>query len=164
MIELLHHYAGYGLWANTRFVERLRKEPDAVLDRAVPSSFPSRRPTLLHIRNAEHIWWCRLSGAVGRWPAEENEDIASVLPYARRFHDLVRSLGPDACHEEHGYQDLRGNTYRQPAWMMVMHCINHGTQHRGQLITMMRALGSGDIPSNDLVVFQRSSTAGMANT
>jgi uncharacterized damage-inducible protein DinB len=53
------------------------------------------------------------------------------------------------------YPDLRGNLHRQPVWQLLLHCFNHSTQHRGQVITLMRTLGLGDIPANDLVVFQR---------
>jgi uncharacterized damage-inducible protein DinB len=44
----------------------------------------------------------------------------------------------------------------QPAWQLILHCLNHSTQHRGQLISQMRALGMEDIPANDLVVYQRT--------
>jgi uncharacterized damage-inducible protein DinB len=37
-----------------------------------------------------------------------------------------------------------------------LHCFNHSTQHRGQLITMMRTLGLDRIPATDLIVYQRS--------
>jgi len=156
MKPLLDHFADYDLWANTRFVERLQRESDSVLDQAVPSSFPSLRATLLHIRDAEHVWWCRLTGTPTRWPAEEDSAIPSLIPHTLKLHTLVHAFDPPRLHEEHAYQDLRGNTHRQPAWMMLLHCLNHSTQHRAQLITMMRALGLRDIPANDLVVFQRT--------
>lgn len=159
MLNLIRHYAAYGLWANTRFVERLANETSEVLDKPVPSSFPSLRATLLHIRDAEQVWWCRLNGVPHRWPAEDATDLATVMTHAHRFHDHVHGLGEAELLAVHAYADLRGNTFRQPAWQMIMHCINHGTQHRGQLITMMRALGLKDIPANDLVVFQRGLAA-----
>ena len=53
------------------------------------------------------------------------------------------------------YRDLRGNAHRQSAWQMIMHCCNHSTQHRGQLITQMRQLGLEEIPATDLVRFWR---------
>lgn len=155
MKALLHHYASYGLWANTRFVERLQRESDAVLDAQVPSSFPSLRATLLHIRNAEHTWWGRITGNSTNWPAEEDGSLQTVLVHAERFSTTVRQYDEDVLHEMRSYQDLHGNQHQQPLWQMVLHCVNHGTQHRGQLITMMRVLGLGDIPANDLVVFQR---------
>lgn len=156
MIDLLHHLAAYGLWANKRFVERLAQEPAEVLDHPVPNSFPSLRTTVLHIRNAEHVWWCRLTGAAPRWPAEENDDIRTLLPHAQHFHDRVIAMGEKEAAMVHSYADLRGNRFQQPAWMMVAHCVNHSTQHRGQLITLMRHLQLQDIPANDMVVYQRS--------
>lgn len=158
MKQLLEHYTDYDLWANTRFVERLERELDAVLDGPVPNSFPSLRSTLLHIRDAEHAWWCRLTGSPVRWPAEEDRTLASLLPHTKRLHMLVHAMDPGALYTVHDYKDLRDNTHRQPAWQMILHCLNHSTQHRGQLITMMRALELAEIPANDLVVFQRTLT------
>ena len=152
---LIDQYADYGLWANKRFVERLQREPDEVLDRHVPGSFPSLRATLLHIRNAEHTWWGRIAGVPTRWPAEGGDEIASVLTHSIRFIDLVHGLSEGDLAAVLSYADLKGNTHRQPIWQMIMHCLNHSTQHRGQLITQMRQLGLDDIPANDLVVYQR---------
>lgn len=153
--ELVHEYAAYGHWANARFVERLSREPDAVLDADCPSSFPSLRKTLLHIRDAENAWTCRMLGTEQTWPADASIALDSVMPFSDRFLHAVHGMDEHALLASHAYHDLRGNPHSAPAWRMVMHCVNHGTQHRGQLITMMHALGLGERPANDLVVFQR---------
>lgn len=153
---LLDQYADYDLWANSRFVERLQREPDAVLDHPVPSSFPSLRATILHIRDAENAWLCRLMGTDVSWPAEEARSIDGLLKFSARLRDLVHGMDDGALLADRTYKDLRGNQHSQPAWTMLMHCFNHSTQHRGQLITMMRALQLDGIPANDLVVYQRS--------
>lgn len=155
MKALLHQYAAYGSWANERFVERLQQEPEAVLDAMVPSSFPSLRATLLHIRNAEHTWWGRITGNATAWPAEADSSLCTVLVHSKRFSETVQQLDQEVLHEMRHYKDLRGNANGQPLWQLVLHCVNHSTQHRGQLITMMHFLGLKDIPANDLVVFQR---------
>lgn len=158
---LLDQLAGYTLWANTRFVDRLRREPDEVLDRPVASSFPSLRATMLHIRDAENAWTHRLLRITPvPWPAEDGRDVASLLTYTRRLHDLVLALDAVAVQEVVEYRDLRGNRHEQVCWQMLLHCFNHGTQHRGQLITMMRALGLEGPPANDLIVYQRSLSQG----
>ncbi len=158
MKTLLDQYADYGRWANERFVGRLKKLPEATLDIPVPNSFPGLRATLLHIRDAEHVWWCRLMNVPTQWPAQPETDIATLVYHTERLRTLVHERDADELLREHAYTDLRGNEHSQPAWQMIMHCLNHSTQHRGQLITMMRALGLTDIPSNDLVVFQRHSS------
>jgi uncharacterized damage-inducible protein DinB len=154
--SLLRHYAGYAHWANTRFVERLSTEPDELLDRTVASSFPSLRATLLHIRDADHAWLCRLTGAQLAWPAEPSVTLDTVVAHSSRLLAHVQALDEAAAQQVLEYKDLRGNVHAQPAWQMLLHCFNHGTQHRGQLITMMRGLGMDRIPANDMVVYQRS--------
>lgn len=156
MKTLIDHYADYTLWANTRFTERLSKETDTLLDSHVASSFPSLRATLLHIRNSENTWRCRLDGVVSTWPADSDDSLGTVLTYARSWHDKVRGMSEKELVQAITYKDLRGNEHTQPAWYVIMHCCNHSTQHRGQLITMMRALELTDIPANDMVVYQRS--------
>ncbi|MBP6313331.1 MAG: DinB family protein [Flavobacteriales bacterium] len=156
MKPLIEQFADYTLWANSRFVERLSEEPDTILDKPVANSFPSLRATLMHIRNAENTWRCRLDGVASAWPAETDDSLGTVLTYTRSLHEKVRAMSEHELLSEITYKDLRGNAHTQPAWYMVMHCCNHGTQHRGQLITMMRALELSDIPANDLVVYQRS--------
>ncbi len=154
---LIDQLAGYNRWANTRFVERLQTEPEAVLDRPLASSFPTLRDTLLHIRDAENAWMHRLEGiAPVPWPAETDRAIATLLTYSIRLEDLLRQSDEAWLLSTVAYHDLRGNRHEQVRWQMVLHCFNHGTQHRGQVITMMRTLGLDSIPANDLIVFQRS--------
>lgn len=154
--QLLREYADYDLWANERFVQRLEREPDAILDQELRSSFPSIRSTILHIRNAEHTWWCRITGNKGSWPAEADERIGNLMKHSAILRAHVHALDEAGLLAEHTYHDLKGNAHVQPVWRMLMHCFNHSTQHRGQLITMMRSLGLDGIPANDMVVYQRT--------
>ncbi|MFN9326679.1 MAG: DinB family protein, partial [Flavobacteriales bacterium] len=116
------------------------------------------RATLLHIRDAENTWWGRITGNSTTWPASTDRSIGSLLPINELFHGMVLALDEDRLRELVTYHDLKGNAHMQPAWQLILHCLNHSTQHRGQLISQMRALGMEDIPANDLVVHQRSFT------
>ena len=156
MKSILDQLADYELWANTRFVHRLQRETDAVLDRNVPSSFPSLRATVLHIRDAENAWYARLTGVPVVWPAEPERAIDNLLKYTVQLRGLVVGYSLSDLEGTCTYHDLKGNEYRQSRWQMLLHCFNHSTQHRGQLITMMRALGLDEVPANDLIVYQRS--------
>lgn len=154
---LISHLVDYTFWANTRFVERLQQEPEEVLDREVTSSFPSLRATLLHIRDAECAWTHRLQErAPIPWPAGTSTTLDTVLDHSGRLRELVLAATDQWLEGQVVYADLRGNRHEQVRWQMILHCCNHGTQHRGQLITMMRTLGLDRIPANDMIVFQRS--------
>ena len=156
LAALLHEYATYDHWATALFVDRLEREPGDTLDRPATSSFPSIRGTLLHIRDAEAAWLARLTGHPVRWPAEELTTLASVMAHAVRFRDHVITLPLDGLLRECAYKDLKGTPYAQSAWQMIMHCLNHSTYHRGQVVTQMRELDLEDIPRTDLIHFQRT--------
>ncbi len=156
---LLRQYAAYDLWANEHFVDRLIGESEDLLDQHVASSFPSLRSTLMHIRDAESAWRCRLKSEKVIWPAQSSSEIGSLLHYTGMLNDQVHQMQEGDLLRTITYTDLRGNEHQQPAWEMIMHCFNHSTQHRGQLITMMRALEMDRIPSTDLARFQRESKA-----
>jgi len=38
---------------------------------------------------------------------------------------------------------------------MIMHCMNHSTYHRGQIITLLRELGATEIPGTDMIAYIR---------
>lgn len=152
---LIHQYAAYDRWANAAFVDRLAEEPEATLDRHAASSFPTLRGTLMHIRDAENAWFLRLTGATMRWPAEPGQALDTLMPYVERFTGYAMALDEEGLLATCRYRDLKGDPYAQPAWQMIMHCINHGSHHRGQVVTQMRALGLERVPRTDLVAFQR---------
>ena len=153
---LIDQYADYDLWANTRSIDRLQRETEDVLDRPVLSSFPSLRLTLLHIRDAESAWTNRLVGVPVVWPAEADRSIGNLLKYAAQLRDLVHGYDEVTLLQPVTYHDLKSNAHVQFRWQMLMHCFNHSTQHRGQVITIMRGLGLEEVPATDLVVYQRS--------
>jgi len=52
-----------------------------------------------------------------------------------------------------------GVRWAQPFWQSFQHLVNHGTYHRGQVITMLRQLGVNGPPSTDLIAFYREQQA-----
>lgn len=151
----ISHYAAYDLWANTRIADRLSREPDSVLNAPVNSSFPSLRATLMHMRNAEAAWFQRMSGIPQVWPAEPSDHFSTFLKHVALMHDFARSLSAVDLLADASYKDLKGNVHTSPRWQALMHCFNHGTYHRGQVVTIIRGLGLEEIPAMDLIVFQR---------
>jgi uncharacterized damage-inducible protein DinB len=157
---VIHHCAAYDLWANTRIADRLARESGSLLDEPVNSSFPSLRSTIMHVRNAEAAWFQRMSGIPQVWPAEASEDLSTFLKHVIVMCDYARSLSADDLLASATYKDLKGNSHSSPRWQALMHCFNHSSYHRGQLVTMMRTLGLEEIPAMDLIVFQRLAVQG----
>ena len=59
---------------------------------------------------------------------------------------------------EISYKDMRGNPWRQPLGQLVLHVVNHGTHHRGQVAGFMRTMGHIP-PKLDLVHYYLTSQA-----
>ncbi len=151
MEQMIHQYSAYDLWANTRIIERLQREGETVLDRHVKSSFPSLRLTIGHIRDAGGTWFGRLFACDSPVFAE---GIGGLVQGSVAMNDKVRALDNEALLEAVAY--VRGGVrYVQPRWQMLLHCFNHASYHRGQIITMMRQLDLGEVPNTDLVAYQR---------
>jgi len=128
----------YNHWANTKLAEVLQTFDDAVLDQEVTSSFSSIRKTVYHIWDAEFIWLSRLEGvSLTAFPSKSyGEGIAIELNCS--------------------YKNIQQKDFTNSHTEIIMHCMNHSTYHRGQLITLLRQAGCQTLPSTDLIAFLRN--------
>ena len=52
------------------------------------------------------------------------------------------------------FSDMAGNPYSEPLVQLLQHLVNHGSYHRGQVITMLRQAG-GETVALDMLFFFR---------
>jgi len=160
MKHILQNYISYNLWANKRIAEMLI-ENKASADRELKSSFPSIKKTLCHIWGAEELWQMRLKGqSLPHVPGFDfagsiEEAIEKMLGVSASFNELLTAKDEAYLQTACTYKDTRGNTHTQPHWEMIMHCMNHSTYHRGQIITMLRETGATKILSTDMIMYFR---------
>lgn len=128
-------------WANQKIVEACSPLTDAQLD-APPQSATegSIRNTLLHLVSAQYGYLRLLT-----LPIEERRDRVTV-----EFADLERSLkdsGERLLELARNVDQLpatrlqtRDDYYVEP-WVLMVQIINHATEHREQIKSMLTALG-----------------------
>lgn len=161
MKKLLEAYTAYNLWANTKITDTLRNIDTSRLDKEIKSSFPSLRKTTYHIWGAEELWWKRLHGeSLAKIPAMDfsgsyEEAVEYFLSVSKNISFLVKGKDENYLQTLCTYKDTRGNSYTQSHWQMIMHCMNHSTFHRGQIVTMLREAGETKIPATDMIGFFR---------
>lgn len=139
------------------------KWADERLLAAVPASIsPAMLSTLNHIYRAEAVWLRRVLGEPDAQLAQIEEAgsieaLQELWPAINRgWLDWAASrTGEDGWMESVPHRDSRGNSHRLPAWQIVMHVVNHGSYHRGQVTAMMREAGVKP-PSTDLVIYYRT--------
>lgn len=161
----LKDYGIYNYWANSRIVEWLRSKPSEVLERETPSSFPTLKGTLLHIWGAEDIWLSRLEGiSPTRFLAEDfSGSLESLfdgfLQRSAEFRDFLAAQNLSFFERRTAYKHTTGTPYNQLNSEIILHCLQHSTFHRGQIITMARSLGLTDVPHTDYILYVRQRDA-----
>jgi uncharacterized damage-inducible protein DinB len=80
------------------------------------------------------------------------EEISSV---DREFIDFAQSCGEAFLLSPFKYNNLEGKEFTNTRAEAILHCVNHSSYHRGQLITMLRQLGFTQLFSTDYISYCR---------
>jgi uncharacterized damage-inducible protein DinB len=148
----------YTDWANERMLATIEGLSDEQRTQVIASSFPSILETLTHIAFAEWVWLRRWSGESPASPpegtsfAETRDRLRSVAAERRAYLD---GLSDDAVAGSVSYRSIKGDPFTMNLGDVLVHCANHSTYHRGQLVTMMRQVGAKP-PGTDFTEFARA--------
>jgi uncharacterized damage-inducible protein DinB len=160
MKKIIQQFTDYNVWGNAQIMEFLAQHDRAVLDRETKSSFPTIRKTLFHIADAQYVWFERMNGiSPSDWPSNSmlpDDVFASIEATSLKFAELVAGKDEHFLNADCKFKSLDGTEYSETNANIIMHCMNHTTFHRGQLITMFRTLNlKGKMPRTDLIAYLR---------
>lgn len=152
----------YHTWANRTVLGRIKELPPSVLSQEVNSSFPTIAHALTHIHSVDTMWYLVLTGMdmpeafeVTR-PLNENV-LDSVDQYVKAYEQLAEQYREWFRSQADLEQTVPLNNpfagIRQTRLSeIVLHLVNHGTYHRGNVSTMLRQLGHASV-MNDYALF-----------
>ena len=158
-VNTLRTHLDYTNWASARLLEAAAKLTPEELTRDFGTADKNVVGSLAHIYAADRIWMHRIEGRPPvKFITDEDRDLALLnrewpalldawKQWAAGLND--RTLGESAS-----YKDLKGNPYTTPYWQIILHVVNHGTHHRGQVSGFLRALGHVP-PPLDLMAYYR---------
>lgn len=158
----------YNAWADRRVVEAAGALSPEQFTKPLASSFTSVRDTLAHIYSGEWVWLERFQG---RSPSSfpEAKELETIEQLKSRWADLepamlnfVRGLTQEDLNRVMEYKTFKFGVYRNPLWQSMLHLVNHGTYHRGQVTTMLRQLGAQPILTDLMHFYRERSTAASA--
>lgn len=162
MKELLSAYAAYNRWAYQTLTDTILQMDEHLHQQIVKSSFPNLYATILHLWDAESIWWQRMEGhqqmviPSKQFNPTMKEAVNGLLQQAGEWERFVTGTTEENLQREFYYKNLKGDSFRSAVWQVTHHLFNHGTYHRGQLVTMMRELGVTEIPVTDFIHWYRT--------
>ncbi len=162
MKELLLQYAQYNVWANKLILDAIMKLEAGAVDTEIVSSFPSIKTTVVHVWSAEYSWLQRLQLAEhpvwiqGEFAGTFEEANDAWQKTSAELAQFVEKQYDDRSFEHIlQFYDRQKASHKMPVYQVLQHVFNHSTQHRGQLITMLRQLGVTKIPGTDFIGFAR---------
>jgi uncharacterized damage-inducible protein DinB len=148
-------------WADDIMFAAISEVPPGQLDHDFGSSFKSLFGTLNHVYLAELVWLKRIQGNPGTKIADlEAPADLSALGQAwpelhRAWIDWSRSMSDENLRAPLIFRSMQGTEAQLPLWQIVLHVVNHGSYHRGQVATMLRQSGIKP-PGTDLLAFYRT--------
>jgi uncharacterized damage-inducible protein DinB len=157
--ETLRAHLDYTAWAASRLLDAAAQLPPEELTRDFGTSDKNVVGTLAHIFAADRVWIGRIQGrAPAKFITEEDRDLAFLQrewpAVLRSWKDWAAGLTAENVAEVASYHDLKGNAWTTPWWTIVLHVVNHGTHHRGQVSGFIRAMGHKP-PPLDLIAYYR---------
>jgi uncharacterized damage-inducible protein DinB len=161
MPHTLINHLTYNLWANERIGHLLMAQDESVIYAEQKSSFASIAKTVFHIWDAEVIWLTRMKGGtLSDWPSKKftggkAEMLKGFINSSTEFLQFFKDKGEPFIQQKINYKSMKGDPFESNVEEIIFHVVNHGTYHRGQIITMLHQLGVKQMVSTDLIVWFR---------
>ena len=142
-IDTLTRIYSHHLWANLLLLERCSKLSDEHLDTSVAGTYGTIRDTLAHIVRAEQSYFARIStGKRHVFPEDEPPmTIEQMAETARATGTGLIEWAPKVAAEDVVQIDWDGTPRDVPKTIILTQVINHATEHRSQVMTIMTQLG-----------------------
>lgn len=157
----LTDYVRFNLWANTILTDWLLSQDSMLMELNLQSSFPTINKTLVHIWVAEFIWMCRIQNrpfenTINICEGENTKFIVSkLLESSKYLITFIEELSDEDLTKDVNYRLMAGTEGHATIAQILQHVVNHGTYHRGQLVTMGRELGIMDPANTDYMGYCR---------
>ncbi len=152
----------YHIWASRTIMERIQELPASVLHAEVGSSFPTIAHALSHMYAVDRMFYQVLQGkempeAFQACMSLNQKILDSIEDYMTVFAALTKQYQLWFQSEIDLEQSIRldnpfcgvRQTYLSE---IVLHVVNHGTYHRGNISTMLRQLGHAST-MNDYLLY-----------
>ena len=152
MTELVHTMVAYNDALHRQMWESIHQLNDDLFTASIEYSHGSIRNQMVHLAAVDCRWTRGLNGLPDARcfnpHADDYPTSSSVFalwdPIAREFCDLVNSMDDDQLL-------LAPTGMNEPAWQIILHVVNHGTDHRAQVLRALHNFGAPTF-NQDLII------------
>jgi len=151
----------YSAWANRRILDAAEGLSREQFTAPAGLDYGSLRGTLVHILSAETTWRKRCQEGISPSSPLVEDAFPTLAALRERWSEaeqamaaFLASLTDDDLQRTIHYRTTKGVQGQNPLWQLLLHVVNHGTQHRAEAAITLTQHGCspGDV---DLIVFLR---------
>jgi uncharacterized damage-inducible protein DinB len=151
----------YSAWANRRILDAAEGLSQEQFTAPAGLDYGSLRGTLVHILSAETTWRERCQEGISPSSSLVEEAFPTLASLRAQWEEaeqamraFLAGLTDEDLRRDVHYRTKKGVPYENPLWQLLLHVINHGTQHRAEAAITLTQHGCspGDV---DLIVFLR---------
>jgi uncharacterized damage-inducible protein DinB len=159
--DLLKLY-DYNYWATEKLLKQAQNLSHEKFTADTTFCFGSMRGTFVHILSAEWIWRMRCQEGVSPEKMIEEGTFPELEPLRSKMIEektnmlgYIKTLSESDLDRTVAYKNTRGDDLENRLWHILVHVVNHGTQHRSEIAEMLTRYGHspGDI---DFIVYLRN--------
>ena len=157
--EILRTQLAYKEWQAKQLLDAVRPLPAEVYETTRGSSHGGIKGTLEHIYGSDLVWMRRIHGIPTTRgdiviPADRTALESSWMQLLGQWKAWAASTSDDRWDDKLDYRLFNGSDWSTPLWQIVLHVVNHGTLHGGQVVAMLRQSGITP-PQTDILFFYR---------
>jgi uncharacterized damage-inducible protein DinB len=148
----LREMCEYLRWGDQQSLIAARSVPDEGYYKDCGISAGSVHKVLVHCMAVQWMWLCRFRGEGPQRLEDEREyphrmDVEQRWPLVHSaLIDFVGHQSQQALQQPVSYRDTRGETHTIALRDMILHLIDHGSYHRGQINTLIKKAGGTPQP------------------
>ena len=136
LANYLRRQFAYNAWANREVVTAIRASGD---------TNPRSLALMAHIFSAETLWLERLKAepqSMAVWPELGLDQCdAQAKKLSELWTEYLRPMLDDALSEKISYRNSKGEPWSSTVQDVLTHVVMHSAYHRGQIASIMRAIG-----------------------
>ena len=144
IVELFRH----NLWANLRLLDACGELSEEQLDAIAAGGYGSIRDTLTHMIAAEERYLARLTGKQAEGPLQRGPSYSEAFlgipvlrEHATRSGEGLMAVAPRVGPSDMVRQQWEGQEMEYKASLLLIQAINHATEHRTQIKTILSQHG-----------------------
>jgi uncharacterized damage-inducible protein DinB len=159
-IDTIRLLYDYNYWAHRQVWACVEPLSEADYRRPVDYSMGSVHEQITHVMSAEWIWFSRLRGTspTAMLHPEDFPDRATVRARWDEIEGEVRAylgqLTETALLSTFEYSRTGGQRHQDRVLDILLHVVNHGTDHRAQILELLHTYGAPTI-AQDLIFYLR---------